>query len=163
MQIYLCDFCAGKIMTLKWTQIRCSFFQSNLTPRWLENHLFHMTEQETIFIWIFLKCSVFLVKYAFSAYRSRAYTSTKMKNATQPRSCYMALEQRKHKNDSMESKHMLVLKFAALFPSPYSRGKKSGNFKTNMLVDSMVTFLYCLSSRFILGVKFYQLANVIPL
>ena len=32
---------------------------------------------------------------------------------------------------------------AALFSSPYRRVKKRGNFKTNILVDSIESFLYC--------------------
>ena len=36
---------------------------------------------------------------------------------------------------------------AALFPLPYSRVKKGGNFKTNIHLDSVVSFLYCLYSR----------------
>ena len=36
---------------------------------------------------------------------------------------------------------------AALFPSPYSRVKKGGNFKTNIHLDSVESFLYYLSSR----------------
>ena len=36
---------------------------------------------------------------------------------------------------------------AALFPSPYSREKKRANFKTNIHLDSVETFIYYLSSR----------------
>ena len=36
---------------------------------------------------------------------------------------------------------------AALFPSPHRRVKKSGNFKTNILIDSMESFLNYLSSK----------------
>ena len=36
---------------------------------------------------------------------------------------------------------------AALFPSPYSRVKKCGNFKTNINLDSVESFLYHLSSN----------------
>ena len=35
---------------------------------------------------------------------------------------------------------------AALFPSPYNRVKKRGNFKTNTHMDSVESFLYYLSS-----------------
>ena len=35
---------------------------------------------------------------------------------------------------------------AALFPSPYSRAKKSGKFKTNIYLVSVDSFLYYLSS-----------------
>ena len=35
---------------------------------------------------------------------------------------------------------------AALFPSLYSRVKKRGNFKTNIRLDSVESFLYYLSS-----------------
>ena len=35
---------------------------------------------------------------------------------------------------------------AALFPSPYSRVKKGGNFKTNIHLDSVESFLYYLGS-----------------
>ena len=34
----------------------------------------------------------------------------------------------------------------ALFPSPYSRVKKRANFKTNIDLDSVESFLYHLSS-----------------
>ena len=37
--------------------------------------------------------------------------------------------------------------FAALFPSPYSRVKKCGKFKTNIHLVSIDSFLYYLSSR----------------
>ena len=38
---------------------------------------------------------------------------------------------------------------AAIFPSPHRRVKKRGIFKTNLLVDSIELFLYCLrSSKF---------------
>ena len=36
---------------------------------------------------------------------------------------------------------------AALFPSPYSRAKKGGNFKTNIHLDSVQLFLTYLSSN----------------
>ena len=36
---------------------------------------------------------------------------------------------------------------AALVPSPYSRVKKSGNFKTNIHLVSVESFLYYLSSN----------------
>ena len=36
---------------------------------------------------------------------------------------------------------------AALFPSPFSRVKKGGNFKTSIHLDSVESFLYYLSSR----------------
>ena len=39
-----------------------------------------------------------------------------------------------------------IFQIAALFSSPYMRVKKRGNFKTNILVDSIESFLYCLSS-----------------
>ena len=35
---------------------------------------------------------------------------------------------------------------AALFPSPYSRVKKRGNFKTNIHMDYVDSFLYHLRS-----------------
>ena len=37
--------------------------------------------------------------------------------------------------------------FAALFPSPYSRVKKCGKFKTNIHLVSVDSFLYYLSSN----------------
>ena len=43
---------------------------------------------------------------------------------------------------------------AALFPSPYSRVKKHGKFKTNIHLDSVESFLYNLSSRPSLYVSF---------
>ena len=36
---------------------------------------------------------------------------------------------------------------AALFPSPFSLGKKGGNFKTSSHLNSVESFLYCLSSN----------------
>ena len=56
------------------------------------------------------------------------------------------LKQRQYKNDPMESKCMLVLNFAAFFSSWYRRVQKRGNFKTNILFDSIKSFLYSLSS-----------------
>ena len=55
--------------------------------------------------------------------------------------CVGALELRQHKNDLMESICML----AALFPTQYGLVKKRGNFKTDILVDSIESFLHCLS------------------
>ena len=40
----------------------------------------------------------------------------------------------------------LSFEIAALFSSPNRRVKKRGNFKTNVLVDFIESFLYCLSS-----------------
>ena len=37
---------------------------------------------------------------------------------------------------------------AALYRSPFSPVKKGGNFKTNIHLDSVESFLYYLSSRF---------------
>ena len=36
---------------------------------------------------------------------------------------------------------------AAFFPSPYSRVKKRANFKTNIHLDSVESFIYYLSSN----------------
>ena len=48
------------------------------------------------------------------------------------------IELRQYKNDSMKSKCILVLKLPRFFPSPYTRVKTRGNFKTNiLLVDSI--------------------------
>ena len=46
----------------------------------------------------------------------------------------------------------------ALFPSPYSRVKKSGNFKTNIHLESVESFLYYLSS----SSPTYHVKNMIP-
>ena len=39
---------------------------------------------------------------------------------------------------------------AALFPLPFSRVKKGGNFKTNIHLDSVESFLYYLSFNYLL-------------
>ena len=44
-------------------------------------------------------------------------------------------------------KEYINFEIAALFPSPCSRVKKCGNFKTNTLIDSIESFLYYLSSN----------------
>ena len=41
---------------------------------------------------------------------------------------------------------MLILKWPPFFPSPYSRVKKRANFKTNIHLYSVESFLYYLSS-----------------
>merc|ERR1719468_1237079 len=53
------------------------------------------------------------------------------------------LEQRQYKNDSTEFRCMLVLKLPPFFPH---RVKKRGNFKTNIHLDSVESFLYYISS-----------------
>ena len=40
----------------------------------------------------------------------------------------------------------VTFEIAALFPSPFSRVNKRGNFKTNIRLDSVESFLYYLSS-----------------
>ena len=40
-------------------------------------------------------------------------------------------------------------KFSALFHSPIRAVKKGGNFKIDLLMDQMVTFLLCLCSKFV--------------
>ena len=40
-----------------------------------------------------------------------------------------------------------IFEMDAHFPSPYSRVKKRGNFKTNVHLESVKSFLYYLSSN----------------
>ena len=54
------------------------------------------------------------------------------------------------------------LEIATLFPSTFSRVKKGGNFRTNIPLDSVESFLHYLSSKLL--VLFYNLLtwNMFP-
>ena len=54
---------------------------------------------------------------------------------------------KKYKNDLTESRCMSVLKLARFSPHCIVEQKKRANFKTNIHLDSVESFLYCLSSR----------------
>ena len=56
------------------------------------------------------------------------------------------IEQRQYKNVTMESTSMFVLKLPLFFPRLYGEGKSEENFKINIHLDSIESFLYCLSS-----------------
>ena len=45
----------------------------------------------------------------------------------------------------------VIFEIAALFPLPFSRVKKCGNFKINIHLDSVESFLYYLSSKMGIG------------
>ena len=44
-------------------------------------------------------------------------------------------------------KRQIKFEFTALFHLPIQAVKKGGNFKINLLMDQMVSFLFCLCSR----------------